>query len=254
MSYNNADYETLEDTPSNGDSVGRPSWWYKGSFFVPTSPHQRRLAVLHQQTLAKNENVLSNKAQKLHRMISTLSKWFPVNLLDQIAKHLLIQESSLPANSELLALVLGYLEALLRQKQLTIQWNVLREINEAFEITMKKADYARYIFLARRALKLPPFDNYAIVKRMVVTRIAARTSLSGEIKKSAVSETVNIMNYLKIKRFIFKDAEIMATAVTRLVLNETGLIDTAPDLKKATSRLIYRLRQQLMDGSKTSTS
>jgi hypothetical protein len=179
-------------------------------------------------------------------MISALSKWFPINILDQIAKQLLIQEQPLPANSALLALILGYLEALLRQKQLTIQWNVLKEINETFSVSLKKTDYSRYVFQARRFLNLPPFDNYAIVKRLVVTKIAAKTTLSGETKKIALRQTVEIMNYLKNKRFIFKDAEIMAVAVTRLILNETGSIDIEPDLKKAVSRLIYRLRQELL--------
>ena len=65
-------------------------------------------------------------------------------------------------------------------------------------------------------------------------------------KKIALRQTVEIMNYLKHNRFIFKDAEIMAVAVTRLILNETGSIDSEPDLKKAVSRLIYRLRQELL--------
>ncbi|MFX1250475.1 MAG: hypothetical protein ACFFCZ_02580 [Promethearchaeota archaeon] len=246
MTYSDESLETLECTPINVDTVGRPVWWFNGSVFIPNSPHQRRLATLQQQTLTKNEDVLSNKGKKIHWMISILSKWFPINILDEIAKQLLIQEQPLPANSALLALILGYLEALLRQKQLTIQWNVLKEINETFNVTLGKTDYARYVFQARRFLKLPPFDNYAIVKRLVVTKIAAKTTLSGETKKIALRQTVEIMNYLKTKRFIFKDAEIMAVAVTRLILNETGSIDVEPDLKKAVSRLIYRLRKELL--------
>ncbi|MFX0092012.1 MAG: hypothetical protein ACFFBD_09640 [Candidatus Hodarchaeota archaeon] len=254
MVYSDESCESLEYTPINTDVVGRPAWWFKGSFFVPNSPHQRRLAVLHQQTLAKTEEVLSSKAKTLHRMISTLSNWFPINILDQIAKHLLLQEQSLPANSALLTLILGYLESLLRQKQLTIQWPVLKEINEVFDTNLKKSDYAKYVFLARRDLGLPPFDNYAIVKRIVVTKIAARASLPAETKKTALKQTVKIMNYLKEKRFIFKDAEIMAAAVTRFVLNEKGSINVPSPQKKMVSRLIYRIRQDLEESMITDCS
>ncbi|MFX1535571.1 MAG: hypothetical protein ACFFDI_15205 [Promethearchaeota archaeon] len=247
MTYSDESLETLEYTPINVDTVGRPVWWFNGSFFVPNSPHQKRLATLQQQALTRDEKVLSNKGRKLHRMIGTLSKWFPINILDEIANQLLIQEQPLPANSALLALILGYLEALLRQKQLTIRWTVLKEINETFNVTLRKTDYVRYVFQARKFLKIPPFDNYAIVKRLVVTKIAAKTTLSGETKKIALRQTVEIMNYLKNKRFIFKDAEIMAVAVTRLILNEAGPIDIEPDLKKAVSRLVYRLRQELLN-------
>ncbi|MFX1250978.1 MAG: hypothetical protein ACFFCZ_05170 [Promethearchaeota archaeon] len=232
--------------PPNKETEGRPMWWHNGSYFIPTSGREKRLAILHRHTLAKDENVLSNKARKIQRAISALSKWFPLSLLDEAGKFLLLQDEALPREPELLLKILGILEALLRDKKLSLRWNVLAEISETFETNIEKSHYAKYLFWAKSNLKLPPFDAYAIVKRLSISEIATK-GLSPDEKRIILATVVKYCNYLKEQNFIFKDPELCAYAVTRLALKETGPMDFPPNLRKKVSRLAYRIKKMLCD-------
>ncbi|MFX1533436.1 MAG: hypothetical protein ACFFDI_04310 [Promethearchaeota archaeon] len=239
-------YKTQKEynPPPNKETEGRPMWWHNGSYFIPTSGREKRLAVLHQHTLAKDEDVLSNKARKIQRTLSALSKWFPITLLDEAGKFLLLQDEPLPREHELLLKILGIVEALLRDKKLSLRWNVLAEISETFETNIEKPHYAKYLFWAKSRLKIPSFDAYAIVKRLVIAEIASKR-ISTDEKRILLGTVVEYCNYLKKQNFIFKDPELCAYAVARLALKETGPMNLPPNLRKKVSRLAYRIKKML---------
>lgn len=228
----------------NRDSEGRPVWWHNGSYFIATSGNERRLAVLNQQTIAKNEDVLSEKAKRIQRVISVLSKWFPIPFLDEIGQFLLFQQESLPREPELILKFLGVLEAILRDKKLTIRWNVLFEIGETVGMTIEKLQFSKYLFWAKNTLNLPAFDNCAIVKRYVISTIASK-NISPDKKRISLTTAIRYCDLLRERKIFFKDSELCAEAIVRLTLNERGPMDLPPMLRKKTSRLAYRLKREL---------
>ncbi|MFX0095237.1 MAG: hypothetical protein ACFFBD_26115 [Candidatus Hodarchaeota archaeon] len=228
----------------NRDTEGRPMWWHNGSYFIATSDSEKRLAVLHQRTTAKDEAVLSERARKIQRGISVLSKWFPITFLDETGRFLLFQEESLPQEPELILKFLGILEALLRDKKLTIRWNVLFEISETFDISIEKSQYTKYLFWAKTQLNLSSFDTYAIAKRLVISTIASK-NLAPDKKRALLATAAGYCNRLKEQKFIFKDPELCAEALVRLALNERSPMKLPQSLRKKTSRLVYRIKKAL---------
>ncbi|MFX0061669.1 MAG: hypothetical protein ACFFC7_05730 [Candidatus Hermodarchaeota archaeon] len=237
------DFE-IKEAPIHSESVGRPTWWFTGSLFKPRTVHEQRLARLQYQTLARDNPILSNRAQRIRQYIGFLSQWFPISILDEIGKEIL--EIDIRQNDEcLLAHLLGVLETILRQRHCTIRWSVLQEINQAIGSHLEKKDIYKWMFYTRQRKKERISDTLFVVQHLTIEAILIE-SLPTEQKRQLCVKVAHTIKVLRLKGFVCKDPEITSWALKRILLEEKGSQTNVPrDLRSATTRMTFRLRKML---------
>ncbi|MFX0091459.1 MAG: hypothetical protein ACFFBD_06825 [Candidatus Hodarchaeota archaeon] len=235
----------LEETPIDRDTIGRPTWWLTGSLFVPKTGREKKLAMLQYQTLARANPVLSFRAQRIRQCISVLSQWFPLPLLDEVGKEILI-ETDLRQNDEtLFAHFLGVLEFFLRQRHCTISWAVLQEINQTIGYYLEKKDIYKWLFYTRQRKKVHAPDTLRLVQHLTIAQLS-QASLSAEQKRRLCQKTVQMIKILRNKGFICKDPEIASWTLKRILLEEKGSQTSIPkELRSVTTRMTSRIRKLL---------
>ncbi len=237
----------FEDTPVDNNTIGRPNWWFNGSSFIPQTNQDQRLASLQYQTLVRSNPILSERAQRIRRYISTLSQWFPLPVLDEIGKEILLETNIRQNDKELLAHLLGALEATLRQKYCTIHWSVLQEINQTTEQQLQKKDLYKWMFYTRQRKKDRISDTLRVVQRLTIEAILGET-IPAEYKRQLCLKVVQTIKMLRLKGFICKDPEVASWALKRILLEEKGPQTSIPkELRPITTRMTFRLRQKLKD-------
>ncbi|MFX0065313.1 MAG: hypothetical protein ACFFC7_24345 [Candidatus Hermodarchaeota archaeon] len=237
----------FEDSPENSDTIGRPNWWFNGSSFIPKTNQDQRLASLQYQTLVRSNPILSERAQRIRRYISTLSQWFPLPVLDEIGKEILLETDIRQNDKDLLAHLLGALEATLRQKYCTIRWSVLQEINQTTEQQLQKKDIYKWMFYTRKRKKERISDPLRVVQRLTIEAILGET-IPSDHKRHLCLTVVQAIKMLRLKGFICKDPEVASWALKRILLEEKGPQTTIPkELRPMTTRMTFRLRQILKD-------
>ncbi|MFX1253510.1 MAG: hypothetical protein ACFFCZ_18010 [Promethearchaeota archaeon] len=235
----------FEDPPVDSDTIGRPNWWFIGSSFIPKTNQDQRLASLQYQTLVRFNPILSERAQRIRRYISTLSQWFPVPVLDEIGKEILLETDIRQNDKDLLAHLLGALEATLRQKHCTIRWSILQEINQTTEQQLQKKDIYKWMFFTRQRKKERMSDTLRVVQHLTVEAILGEP-IPSEQKRQLCLKVVQAIKMLRVKGFICKDPEVASWALKRILLEEKGSQTTIPkELRPMTTRMTFRLRQKL---------
>ncbi|MFX0091653.1 MAG: hypothetical protein ACFFBD_07805 [Candidatus Hodarchaeota archaeon] len=230
--------------PSNESSSSkhRSEYWYLGSYFDGNFDSQyQRLALLHKH--ANRATILSYRGIKLREIVSVLSEWFPLPLLDAIVPKLLTEEKIV--SEELLCRFLGLLELELRQKGLCIRLLILDEINRAFNTSISKKDIFKWFWVYRRIYDVS-VENIDVVKKLTAEEII-KSQDSIQNKKDALKMLPNISAAIKRKKIIFQDPEIYGYAVARICLKQIGKRygNDDPRLRKATSKAVFRLRNEL---------
>ncbi len=222
---------------------GRPIWWYAGSYFRGQTASEKRLETLQRQIQQQNEEKLSYKAKKLQSLIGPLSQWFPIPLLDQAAKDVLLYGlDQVYGNKNLLLCFLGALECQLRSKGMTIRWQILTEVNELFQVNVEKKDYLKWCIYFKHHTQTAMLDSYIIIQRIAIQELARR-SLDPEVKRKSLSLLSDITRILKAKNIIIKDYEVYGLALIRYVLDERGRIQNIPQpYRKKVTKALNRLK------------
>ncbi|MFX1250615.1 MAG: hypothetical protein ACFFCZ_03285 [Promethearchaeota archaeon] len=221
----------------------RSQYWYPGSYFIPADKTYQRLALLHKHAI-QNQAILSTRGIELRKIVSVLSEWFPIPLLDIIVPKILSEGKI--ERCELLCKFLGYLELELRLKGLCISQAVLDEINLAFTVDISKKHIFKWFWTYRRISKIS-IDNMSVVKRIAVNEIIKSQKLV-ENKREALKKLPIIIEDIKRKKLIFQDPEIYGYAVARICLKQIGqrYENRDPRLRKAISKAVFRLRNELI--------
>ncbi|MFX0095581.1 MAG: hypothetical protein ACFFBD_27840 [Candidatus Hodarchaeota archaeon] len=221
---------------------GRPSWWYMGSFFLPKTTQEHRLATLHRRTIVKNEQILSQRAQRIQIIIAALSEWFPLPLLDEVGKKFVqMDDKPVYGQIELVLVILGGVEFYLRLQGSTIRWRILTQINVLFDSQIKKIDYLKWVFMFARQKK-EKFDSYQIVKKIALEEISQRR-MQPEKKRSALISLTKLVRILENKNVIMKDYEVYGLALTRYILQERGCISgIASEYRIKVSKALNRIK------------
>ncbi|MFX0092230.1 MAG: hypothetical protein ACFFBD_10750, partial [Candidatus Hodarchaeota archaeon] len=239
----------VEEEPVRRDSIGRPTWWFNGSWFVPDTFDQRRWAKLQYQITSTHEKVLSTRATRLQRFIGLLSEWFPVPILDAVGKEILLETEMRQSEADLLAHFLGALEATLRHRFHTIRWVVLQEINQATGLMLKKKDIYKYVYYTRHRQKQPVPDTLKLIQRLTCEALT-QEPLPLEQKRELYLQVIQAVKILHLKGFICKDPEVASWALKRILLNEKGVQKAIPeDLRSVTTRMTFRIRRLLKEKS-----
>ncbi|MFX0065123.1 MAG: hypothetical protein ACFFC7_23370 [Candidatus Hermodarchaeota archaeon] len=235
----------IENQPTRAETIGRPTWWFNGSLFFPKTVQERKLATLQYRTLARADPILSERAQRIRQYISVLSQWFPLPLLDEIGKDLLLNTNIRQSDEVLLAHLLGAVEATLRQRYCTIRWSVLQEINQQFGYYLEKKDIYKWMFYTRQRKKEQGSDSLRVIQHLTIEAIS-RESLPSEQKRQLCLRIAQVIKVLRHKKFVCKDPEICSWALKRILLDEKGSQTNVPrELRAATTRMTFRLRQIL---------
>ncbi|MFX1250321.1 MAG: hypothetical protein ACFFCZ_01740 [Promethearchaeota archaeon] len=235
----------IEEASVNAESIGRPMWWFTGSLFTPKTTQERKLATLQYQTIAQTSPVLSSRAQRIRQFISVLSYWFPLPILDEIGKDLLIESKIRQKDENLLAHILGALELTLRKRHSTIRWSVLQEINQTTGYQLKKSDIYRWLFYTcqRKKERLP--DTLRIIQHLTIESIS-RKKFPAEHKRQLCLQIVQAIKTLRTKDFVCKDPEIASWSLKRIILQEKGFqVEIPSQFRATTTRMTFRLRKML---------
>ncbi|MFX1254350.1 MAG: hypothetical protein ACFFCZ_22250 [Promethearchaeota archaeon] len=234
-----------EDQTTRTETIGRPTWWFNGSLFFPRTAQERKLATLQYRALARADPILSERAQRIRRYISLLSQWFPLPLLDEIGKDLLLNTNIRQSDKDLLAHLLGAVETTLRQRYCTIRWSVLQEINQQFGYYLEKKDIYKWMFYTRQRKKEHGSDSLRVIQHLTIEAIS-REPLPSEQKRQLFLRVAQAIKVLRCKKFVCKDPEICSWALKRILLDEKGPQTNVPkELCAATTRMTFRLRQML---------
>ncbi|MFX0064904.1 MAG: hypothetical protein ACFFC7_22235 [Candidatus Hermodarchaeota archaeon] len=235
----------VEEIPIHAESIGRPTWWFVGSLFQPRTPHEQKLATLQYQTIARADPFLSERAQRIRKYIGVLSQWFPLPLLDEIGKEMLLKANTRQNNRNLLAHFLGTLELSLRQRQCTIRWAILQEINKTTGIDLEKKDIYGWMFRVLQRKKERPPETLRVVQHLTI-EIISQYQLPPNYKRQLYFTVVQAIKTLRSKGFVCKDPEITSWALKRVLLNEKGTQKTIPkEFRTATTQMTFRLRKIL---------
>ncbi|MFX0064799.1 MAG: hypothetical protein ACFFC7_21705 [Candidatus Hermodarchaeota archaeon] len=235
----------IEEAPIYKETIGRPAWWFTGSLFKPRTMFEQTLGTLQYQTLAQNNPVLSSRAQRIRRYIGILSKWFPVSLLDEIGKLILLETNIRQNDETLLAHFLGALEFSLRKRRITIRWAVLQEIDETMGSHLEKKDIYKWMYYTRQRKKDHVSDTLSVIQHLVIETVF-QESLSPEYKRQLCLQIVQSIKDLRKKGFVCKDPEIAAWSLKRILLQEKGSqVDIPKEFRAATTRMTFRLRKIL---------
>ncbi|MFX0094107.1 MAG: hypothetical protein ACFFBD_20380 [Candidatus Hodarchaeota archaeon] len=245
------DEETIEvkEEPVRLESIGRPAWWFNGSWFVPNTFDQRRLATLQYQITTRHEKILSSRATRIQQYIGLLSEWFPVLLLDAVGKEILLETDIRQTEKELLVHFLGALEAALRLRHSTIRWTILQEITNASGRELRKKDIYKYMFYTRQRKNEHAPDTLRLVQHLTIEALT-QEHLPPEQKRAVRLAVVHAIKILRIKKFICKDPEVASWALKRILLGGKGPQKTIPkELRPVTTRMTFRIRK-LLEGEK----
>ncbi len=235
----------IEDQPTRAETIGRPTWWFTGSIFFPRTVQERKLATLQYRTLARANPILSERAQRIRQYISVLSQWFPLPLLDEIGKEVLLETNIRQSDEDLLAHLLGAVETTLRQRYCTIRWAVLQEINQQLGYYLEKKDIYKWMFYTRQRRKEQGSDTLRVIQHLTIEAISREPFLS-EQKREIYLRVAQAIKILRLKKFVCKDPEICSWALKRILLDEKGPQSNVPrELRSATTRMTFRLRQML---------
>ncbi|MFX1532769.1 MAG: hypothetical protein ACFFDI_00895 [Promethearchaeota archaeon] len=241
------DFE-IEKADIRAESLGRPAWWFNGSLFKPKTVQERKLFMLQYQTLARTNPVLSSRAKRIRQYISVLSQWFPVPLLDEMGREILLETEIRQNDKNLLAHILGALEAILRQYHSTIRYSILQEINQTTGHQLEKKDIYKWMFYTKQRKKQPVSDTLRVVQHLTIESILLE-SLPSEQKRQFCLKASQAIKFLQSKGFVCKDPEITAWALKRIILEEKGTQKNIPkELRPATTRMTFRLRKILKNG------
>ena len=238
------DFE-IEEASVNEESIGRPAWWFTGSLFSPKTIQERKLAALQYQTLAQADPVLSSRAQRIRQFIGVLSYWFPLPILDEIGKNLLIETNIRQKDENLLAHILGVLELTLRKRHSTIRWDVLQGINQTTGYQLKKGDIYRWMFYTcqRKKERLP--DTLRIIQHLTLEEVL-KQPLSPAEKRQTCQKIVKAIKILRNKGFICKGPEIASWSLKRIILEEKSVQKNIPrNLRTPTTRITCRIKKML---------
>ncbi len=242
---NGEEEESLLKAQSSNESLEdnhRSQYWYPGSYFIPTDKTYQRLASLQKHAI-QNQAILSSRGIKLRKIVSVLSEWFPLPLLDTIVPKILSEDKI--ERGELLCKFLGYLELELRLKGLCISQAVLDEINLAFITNVSKKDIFKWFWVYRRTSKIS-IDNMSVLKKIAANEII-KSQKPIETKREALKRLPKIIEDIKKKKIIFQDPEIYGCGVARICLKQLGqrYENRDPSLRKAISKAVFRLRNEL---------
>ncbi|MFX1255065.1 MAG: hypothetical protein ACFFCZ_25930 [Promethearchaeota archaeon] len=235
----------VEEIPIHTESIGRPTWWFMGSLFQPRTVHEQKLALLQYQVIARTDPVLSERAQRIRKYIGILSQWFPLPLLDEIGKELLLEANTRQNKRNFLAHFLGTLEISLRQRQCTIRWAILQEINQTTGTDLVKKDIYHWMFHVLQRKKERPPETLRVVQHLTIEAIS-QYQLPPSYKRQLCLKVVQAIKILRSKGFVCKDPEIASWALKRFILNEKGTQKTVPkEFRAATTQMVFRLRKIL---------
>ncbi|MFX1536607.1 MAG: hypothetical protein ACFFDI_20515, partial [Promethearchaeota archaeon] len=177
--------------------------------------------------------------------ISFLSEWFPLPLLDEVGKELLIDTNIRLNTDTLLVQFLGVLESVLRKRSYTIRWHILQEIERAIGQQVKKKDIYKWMFYTRQQKKEPIPDTLRVVQRLTMEEILKQT-LSPAEKRQACQKVAKAIKILQNKGFICKDPEIASWSLKRIILEEKSVQkDIHKNLRTPTTRITCRIRKML---------
>ncbi|MFX0063012.1 MAG: hypothetical protein ACFFC7_12600 [Candidatus Hermodarchaeota archaeon] len=236
---------SIENAPVSAESIGRPVWWFDGSLFVPKTAQERKLAKIQYHTVARNEITLSERAQRVKQCIGLLSEWFPLPLLDEVGKELLIDLDIRLNTDTLLVQFLGVLESVLRKRSYTIRWHILQEIEQVSGQQVKKKDIYKWMFYTRQQKKEVTPDTLQIVQRLTLEEIL-KQPLSPAEKRLMCQKIAKVIKILRNKGFICKDPEIASWSLKRIVLEEKSVQKNIPkNLRTPTTRVTCRIRKIL---------
>ncbi|MFX0065977.1 MAG: hypothetical protein ACFFC7_27745 [Candidatus Hermodarchaeota archaeon] len=235
----------IEEAPVNAESIGRPAWWFTGSLFTPKTIQERKLATLQYQTLTQTNPVLSSRAQRIRQFIGVLSYWFPLPILDEIGKDLLIETDIRQKDENLLAHILGGLELTLRKRHITIRWDVLQGINQTTGYQLKKGDIYRWMFYTCQQKKERLPDTLRIIQHLTLEEVL-KQPLSTAEKRQTCQKVVKAIKILRNKGFICKDPEIASWSLKRIILEEKSVQKNIPrNLRTPTTRITCRIKKML---------
>ncbi|MFX1536490.1 MAG: hypothetical protein ACFFDI_19925 [Promethearchaeota archaeon] len=235
----------IEEIPINTESIGRPNWWFVGSLFKPRTAYEQKLAMLQYQTIVRSDPVLSERAQRIRKYIGVLSQWFPLPLLDEIGKEMLLEANTRQNSRNLLAHFLGTLEISLRKRQCTIRWTTLQEINQTTGTDLEKKDIYRWMFRVLQRKRERPPETLRVVQHLTIEAIS-QYQFPPNYKRQLYFKAVQAIKILKSKGFVCKDPEITSWALKRVLLNEKGTQITIPkEFRTATTQMTFRLRKIL---------
>ncbi|MFX0063657.1 MAG: hypothetical protein ACFFC7_15915 [Candidatus Hermodarchaeota archaeon] len=242
---NGEEEDSLLKTQSSNESLKynhRSQYWYPGSYFIPTDKTYQRLALLQKHAI-KNQAILTSRGIKLREIVSVLSEWFPLPLLDTIVPKILSEDKI--ERGELLCKFLGYLELELRLKGLCISQTVLDEINLAFNTNISKKHIFKWFWVYRRTSKIL-IDNLSVLKKIAANEII-KSQKPIKNKREALKKLPRIIKDIEKNRIIFQDPEIYGCAVARICLKQIGqrYENRDPRLRKAISKAVFRLRNEL---------
>ncbi|MFX0093441.1 MAG: hypothetical protein ACFFBD_16940 [Candidatus Hodarchaeota archaeon] len=235
----------LEETPVDRDVMGRPDWWFNGSLFIPNTYKERRLAKLQCQALARANPVLSVRAHRIRRYIGILCQWFPLPLLDEIGKDLLIDTNFRHNDENLLAHFLGALEFALRQRDCTLRWAILQEINQTTGQYLEKKEIYKWLFYTRQRKREQVPDTLRIIQHLTIEALSQEIG-SPDHKRALCSKVVKAITALRVKGFVCKDPEVVSWALKRIILEDKGPQTNIPkELRSKTARMTFRIRRLL---------
>ncbi|MFX1251571.1 MAG: hypothetical protein ACFFCZ_08175 [Promethearchaeota archaeon] len=236
---------SVENAPVSTDSIGRSVWWFDGSLFVPKTAQERKLAKIQYHTVARNEITLSERAQRVKQCIGLLSEWFPLPLLDEVGKELLIDLDIRLNTDTLLVQFLGVLESGLRKRSYTIRWHILQEIEKASGQQVKKKDIYKWMFYIRQQKKEVAPDPLQIIQRLTLEEVL-KQPLSPAEKRQMCQKIAKVIKILRNKGFLCKDPEIASWSLKRIVLEEKIVQKNIPkNLRTPTTRVTCRIRKML---------
>ncbi|MFX0092598.1 MAG: hypothetical protein ACFFBD_12615 [Candidatus Hodarchaeota archaeon] len=235
----------IEDESIRLESVGRPAWWFNGSWFKPRTLQERKLATLQYRSITRDEAILSERASKIRQYISILSEWFPISLLDDIGKEILMETNIRQKEEDLFIHFLGALEAALRKRSCTIRWHVLHEIAQTIGQSIEKKDIYKWTFYTRQRKKEATPDTLRIIQRITVEEIL-KESMPPKEKRLICCQVAEACKVLRTKGFVCKDPEIAAWSLKRIFLEKKGSNMSVPkELRAATARMTFRIRNFL---------